>query len=208
MEPLIEPARSNGLVAFELPSAEGQPSVKCISLVDFVVAIKMTEAHGKGEEKSDEKLRKAATKWHPVATSVPEYQYLLSLMKLNVKTIHDFLKTIDGFLPPVSPIPEIASIFPPASATQPPSESSGCEEPVITIEILKECGFPDPRAINQLDQEFTAHCRSVEEAMDAVGHPLLPRPHSQLRESGVSCRPQGRSLNKGVGRLESRFQRL
>ena len=193
----MEPVSSHGLVAFELPCDEGQPSVKCITLTEIVVALKKIELQAKGEVKPDQKLKIAATKilrqhkgkpdcklsllktsgksskqWHPVATSVSEYQYLLSLMKLNVKTTHDFLKIIDGLLPPVSPIPEIAVIFPPAtSSKQSPSEPSdcGCEEPAMTIEILKECGFSDPRAINQLDQKFTAQCRSVEEAMGAIG---------------------------------------
>ena len=103
MEPLIEPARSNDLVAFELPSAEGQPSVKCIALTAIVVALKKIELQAKGEVKSDQTMKIAATKllrehkdkpdcklallktsgtstkqWHPVATSVPEYQYLAS----------------------------------------------------------------------------------------------------------------------------------
>jgi hypothetical protein len=62
MEPLIEPARSNGLVAFELPSAEGQPSVKCIALTAIVVALKKIELQAKGEVKSDQTMKIAATK--------------------------------------------------------------------------------------------------------------------------------------------------
>ena len=124
----MESASSHGLVVFELPSVEGQLGVKCTALADIIVAIKKIESHSKGKETTDQKLKKAATEllrdhrkkpdcklslfktlgksskqWHPVATSVPEYEYLLSLMKLNDKNIHDFLKVIGGLLPPVSP---------------------------------------------------------------------------------------------------------
>jgi len=198
MEPLMEPVSSHGLVAFELPSVEGQPSVKCISLVNIIIAIKKVESQAKGKATTDDKLRiwatqllrdqkkkpdcklsllktsgKSSKQWHPVATSEPEYVYLLSLMKLNDKTIHDFLKVIGGLLPAVSPIPEIAAIFPTAASSTSEPSDCGCEEPAITIEILKECGFSDPRAINQLDQKFTAQCRSVEEAMGAIGQLLF-----------------------------------
>ena len=58
----MEPESSHGLVAFELPSVEGQLSVKCIALTAIVVALKKIELQEKGEEKSDQKLTKAATK--------------------------------------------------------------------------------------------------------------------------------------------------
>jgi hypothetical protein len=100
------------LAVFKLSAPDGQLGVEYIALTDIIVAIKRIELSVKGGKKSEEKLRKSATKllrdhkkkpdcklgqlktkkdgklWIPVATSVAEYEYLFSLMKLNSETMH------------------------------------------------------------------------------------------------------------------------
>ena len=57
----MESASSHGLDAFDLPSVEGQPSVKCISLVNIIIAIKRAESQAKEKATTDDKLRISAT---------------------------------------------------------------------------------------------------------------------------------------------------
>ena len=198
----MDPERSPGLGDFELAVQGGQLTVKCIPMTNIIVEIKKFEPFEGEERSTDAQLRKAATellrshrnkpnsklgkvtdaskgkKWQPVATSVAEVEFLLTIVKLNDQVKHDFLSkwrhTITSTLPFVSPIPEIASMFPSqagaskTSSEEPSSPNSDDHEPLVTVEILAECGFPNPQQVSGHNQEFTALCSSLEETLECI----------------------------------------